>query len=167
MALVTDSALLAGLQDTWSARGGASSHDGRSGGQPEAGNPRKQNDKPSGHPVLFRAPCLLQCLCVTHKLNAHFPPLPLFFSCSDFSHVYLLVSVRIQLVLLSLKETGRHTWGHARAGQTPTKRPSWNSGAVLNWNVAGHSKALCLTRLLLLSFFVPNCSIIITHFFLP
>lgn len=63
----------------------------------------KQNDKPFGHFVLFHASCLFHFLCVTHELNAHFPSLPLFFSCSYFSHINLLVSVWIQLVFLSLK----------------------------------------------------------------
>ena len=90
---------------------------------------RKQNDKPSGRSVLFRAPCLFQCPCVTHKLNAHFPPLPLFFSCSHFPHIYVLASGRIQLVFLPLKETGRHTWGCGGAGETPTELRSWNSGS--------------------------------------
>lgn len=60
--------------------------------------------EPSGCPGLARAPRLLRLLGVAHKLNAHLPSLPLFSSRSYFSHVYLRVPARAQLVSLSLKE---------------------------------------------------------------
>lgn len=123
----------------------------KAGGQPEAGGPRKQNDKPCGRPVLGRAPCLLQGLCITHELNAHFPPLPLFFSCSDFSHVYLLVSVRVQLVFLPLKETGRHTWGCG--GDQRDFHLGIRTAAALTGSLTAQQSFLRDKRLLLLFLF--------------
>lgn len=76
-----------------------------------AGTRSKRNHKPGGRPVLCRAPRLLQLPRVTHELNAHLPSLPLFSSGPDFSHTYLLASVGIQLVSLSLKGRGKHTSG--------------------------------------------------------
>lgn len=103
----------------------------KQGGRPGTSNPGKREDKPSGRPALPGAPCLLQGLRVTHKLNAHSPSLPLFFPRPHFSHVYLLVSVRIQLVFLSLKETGKHTLGMRREQRSPTAFPSLGSGQQL------------------------------------
>lgn len=139
--------LLAGYRTRGQYGGCTSSRDGQSRVGSLRTQCREQNDKPSGRSVLFRAPCLFPCPGITHKLNAHFPPLPLFFSCSDFSHVYLLASGRTQLVFLSLKETGRHTRGCGGAGETPTELGSWNQTvASLNWSISDTEKALHVTR---------------------
>lgn len=105
-------------------RGCASCQDSQSRAGKLRLRPREQHDEPSGHRVLSGAPCLHQLLGVTHELNAHFPPLPLLSSGPYSSHMYLLASVRGQLVSLSLEERGKHTLGRWGTGKTPTEFPS-------------------------------------------